>query len=59
MPSIWWRPPALIVFLAVAILVGAADGLLVRHYGIAMVAITPMVMLIGDRGLVADVGMPD
>ena len=39
----------------VALLFGATEALLVRNYGLAMAVITPMVMLLGDLGLPADI----
>ena len=48
-------PSAGAMVVIVALLFGATEALLVRNYGLAMAVITPMVMLLGDLGLPADI----
>ena len=46
----------LVLVLVLAVLMAAIEAFLVRHYGIAMAAITPLAMILGSTGLPGELG---
>jgi hypothetical protein len=55
--ALWYlEPRGATLVLVLAALMAAIEAFLVRHYGIAMAAITPLAMILGGVGLPGDVG---
>ncbi|MGW4477954.1 FUSC family protein [Rhodococcus triatomae] len=55
--ALWYlEPRGAALVLVLAALMAAIEAFLVRHYGIAMAAITPLAMILGGTGLPGDLG---